>query len=284
MKKLDYPTHLNLELTNHCQLDCACCPNRVIKRERGFLSWEVLGKIVEESRGKTKTCHPHGLGEPLLHPELFEMLSYIKNAGIKVWLATNAMLLTEDVSDKLFDIGVDEIILPLWSMKKDTYERLRENVSFDVVMENINTCIQLRSLRKDAETRILLHVVPTDETYNEFEDIKKTYLPLLEDFGTVERKGYSTFAKSVPRLYAGLKVPFNGRCMLPNWNVTTYWNGDVVLCCHDVDGFSKVGNVMETSMKEIWDSPLYEEYRRSIRERDFSCNPFCGRCLKEDNE
>jgi radical SAM protein with 4Fe4S-binding SPASM domain len=77
-------------------------------------------------------------------------------------------------------------------------------------------------------------------------------------------------------------MPFGGKCALPNWNMTTYWNGDVVLCCQDTDGFSKIGNVMEKSIKEIWDSSLYEKYRRSIHEGDFLKNPLCERCIGAD--
>lgn len=42
------------------------------------------------------------------------------------------------------------------------------------------------------------------------------------------------------------------------------FKGDVILCCMDWKWQHKLGNVNERSLEEIWNSEIYNEYRKSI--------------------
>jgi organic radical activating enzyme len=39
------------------------------------------------------------------------------------------------------------------------------------------------------------------------------------------------------------------------------WNGDVTLCCSDIQGSHVIGNLKTQSLKQVWDSSEYEELR-----------------------
>ena len=62
-------------------------------------------------------------------------------------------------------------------------------------------------------------------------------------------------------------------------------DGSVVVCCHDYDGLSRMGNIFEQSVDEIWQNPEYKEYRdlvKSGQAPDF-CLDYCkSYILKKD--
>jgi radical SAM protein with 4Fe4S-binding SPASM domain len=66
----------------------------------------------------------------------------------------------------------------------------------------------------------------------------------------------------------------------PNiWDrMTVFWNGDVTLCCEDVDGDWVMGNLNEHSISEIWNSERLLAIRKIHREKHFEKFPFCLHC------
>lgn len=279
-KKLDYPQTLFLECTNVCDLRCSICPYTKMKRKRGFISWETLRIVIEESVGKSKICFFMGFGEPLMHPEIFDMIKYIELSGISVYLSTNSMLLSDETAHKLFDTGLTRLYLPLSSMIKEVYENIRIGADFETVVNNIDECIRIRRIRKYAKTRIIVVSIAMKETIEELGAIKRKYEPMLKGIGGVELKGYCTYSGAVDdRSVPGFKSP-PGFCTMTNYAINIYWNGDVVVCCNDYDWFTPIGNVHSCGIEKIWDSSLYERYRKSIRERSFFSNDFCKRCIE----
>ena len=276
--KLEYPQTLFLEPTNHCNIRCSICPYPTMKRSKGYINWETLERVIGESKGKSKICFFMGFGEPLLHPEIIEMIEYIENAGISVYLSTNSMLLDEGMAEMLFDVGLTRLYLPFSTFDKEKYEAIRRGACFDVVKKNINHCLQVRKNHL-TKTKVLVIPIAMKETFKEFDEIVEYYQPMLDGIGGVELKGFCDYSGAVEdRSIPGLKSP-PGFCTMVNYGITINWNGDVVICCNDYDNFTSVGSVLNNSISEIWSSDKYNEYRRQIKERNFQENSFCGGCL-----
>ena len=100
---MSYPHFIELELTNHCQLDCIMCPHPQMTRPQGFMDINLLKKIIDQVRGHSKDSYLHVQGESLLHPDLIECINYVADAGIRTSLATNMMLLDKEMTHKLLD-------------------------------------------------------------------------------------------------------------------------------------------------------------------------------------
>jgi len=77
------PIILQAELTNDCNLNCKICMRRYLDREIGYMSFENFKKL---PLNKFKEIAFHGWGEPLLHPQLFDMIRFAKSIGIKTSL------------------------------------------------------------------------------------------------------------------------------------------------------------------------------------------------------
>ncbi|MBL7961385.1 SPASM domain-containing protein, partial [bacterium] len=68
-------------------------------------------------------------------------------------------------------------------------------------------------------------------------------------------------------------------CPYPWQYLVVQWNGDVVPCCRDYNAVITLGNVKKSSLKEIWNSSRYEEFRRQMAIGKFHNNPICSPCL-----
>ena len=79
---------------------------------------------------KFKEVALHGWGEPLLHPDIFKMISYAKSLGAKVSVITNGILLGNKM-EQILASGLDSLAIGIYTLKGkskilDDVKRLRE--------------------------------------------------------------------------------------------------------------------------------------------------------------
>jgi MoaA/NifB/PqqE/SkfB family radical SAM enzyme len=87
------PLHLQLIPTNACNLNCNFCSCSDSDRKK-FLTLEQMMDVIDvTSERGTKAITITGGGEPLMHPQLNEMIRYSKIQGMEVGLTTNGILL-----------------------------------------------------------------------------------------------------------------------------------------------------------------------------------------------
>ena len=82
-----------LEITNVCNLACDFCPGT--QRAPGFLSPEGFRTLAGRLRPHTDYLYLHLMGEPLLHPQLGDLLEEADALGFRVMLTTNGTLLRQ---------------------------------------------------------------------------------------------------------------------------------------------------------------------------------------------
>ena len=80
-----------LEITNVCNLRCAFCPGT--QRPRRFMTPEEFRQLAARLRPYGTYLMLHVMGEPLLHPQLAELLDIAGALGFRVCLVTNGTLL-----------------------------------------------------------------------------------------------------------------------------------------------------------------------------------------------
>lgn len=82
-----------IEITTYCNAKCFYCPNEYLHKQH--MPIEQFKSIINESQ---KGCMVlmQGTGEPLLHPQFWEMVSYVKARGNKVGIITNGTIAIAD--------------------------------------------------------------------------------------------------------------------------------------------------------------------------------------------
>ena len=82
-----------VEITNICNLRCAFCPGT--KRPERFMPPEEFRILARRLRPHTGFLYLHVMGEPLLHPQLGELLEIGAAEGFRICLTTNGILLEQ---------------------------------------------------------------------------------------------------------------------------------------------------------------------------------------------
>ena len=93
----------------------------------------------------------------------------------------------------------------------------------------------------------------------------------------VQRIGPATFLSTRGGLVNVEKVMRFPFCAYPSFEVVITVAGDVVLCCNDYYGTQRFGNVLESSLLEIWDSERFRSLRQDLLRGCFDL-PICRHC------
>lgn len=97
MKKLK---KVYIEIGNICNLKCDFCPET--KRQKEFMDLKTFSTLLDQVKPHTDYIYFHVKGEPLLHPQLDELLDISCDKGLKVNITTNGTLISK-VKDKILN-------------------------------------------------------------------------------------------------------------------------------------------------------------------------------------
>ena len=271
------PTDVYLEVTNYCNLSCFMCPNKSLKRKRGFMSWELFKKIVDECseiEGKGIDFYLHHQGEPLLDPLLVKRIKYIKSKCKKshVTFSTNGTLLTKKKSEEILEAGLDFMVFSLDSIDPDIYSEIR-GTKLETVMKNINHLLETRD-RLKSKVAITMQMVLCDKNKHEEKIFKKMWADKKVRIVVKYMHNFLTEGTSfiTDKLSNRQLLP----CMQPFMYLMVYWNGDLGLCCWDADHYIDLGNLKTKSVLEAFNSEPFRKIREAMLIGDckdiFPCN------------
>lgn len=133
------PFLIDLEPNSRCNYRCTMCqvsqwPDGQRARDMTldeFSSMESYFEYLVEVK-------LHGMGEPLLHRNFFEMLSILNQ--YKIWTRTSvngSLLLARGNIERLLNSEIGEVQISIDGAKKETYEKIRVNGNFDKVCKGV---------------------------------------------------------------------------------------------------------------------------------------------------
>ncbi len=152
------PRRLQVEVTAACNLRCRMC----IVRYQPALPRSAsvsFGRFRDllDALPSVEEVVLQGIGEPLLAPDLFEMIAHAAARGIFVEFNTNATLLSREAGERLIDAGLGALHISLDGATKETYEFVRDMARWETVERNIAGFAEL--LRARGARRPVLSVV-----------------------------------------------------------------------------------------------------------------------------
>ncbi len=277
----DFPIHLDIETTNACNLKCPMCPRTIGEVEKtgkvGFMDFELYKSLIDQGvENGLCSVKLNYLGEPLIHPDVVEQVSYAKEKGvIEVMFNTNAVALTEDMSRKLLDAGLDSIFFSVDSPYPEKYNQIRIGADFQRVVANIKKFVELRNELgyKHVQTRASMVVMGNPR--EELEDYKKFGFGVLgiDLVGYGELIDYTKEWKGYPEYYNP-----NFVCAQLFQRMFIMWDGIVTLCCVDNKRESIMGDARKEKLKDIWHNEKYEKIRSAHIASRYSEIPICSKC------
>jgi MoaA/NifB/PqqE/SkfB family radical SAM enzyme len=119
------PRELYLESTNRCNELCDQCPRTHLGREADRdLSLDEVIRITDQLPALERVVL-HGLGEPLLNPQLPAMVAHLRSRGAYVLFNSNATALSERMGRALIEANLNELRVSLDGARPETYARVR---------------------------------------------------------------------------------------------------------------------------------------------------------------
>jgi len=155
------PRTLYLESTNRCDSRCRTCVRTFRTLEPpADLTLARAQAIVEPLSGLERVVL-HGIGEPLLNPEIFDIVAWLKTRVPHVLFNSDAIGLTAERARRLIACGLDELRVSMDAATPETYRRLRGVDRFARVTANVERLIALQRALAAARPRVSLWFTAT---------------------------------------------------------------------------------------------------------------------------
>jgi MoaA/NifB/PqqE/SkfB family radical SAM enzyme len=296
-----YPSQAQIEITNRCNLTCKMCPRDYFTLPKKDMPLDMFKKIVSRLRD-VKLLTLTGWGEPMMHPQLFEMISYSKAQGHSVKLTTNGTLLASDFRHKVITSGLDEISISLESVnrlsedghsnhdmlqyvkdlvkeRKDTIPSIALQATlhkgkgqdiFDLIRFGKEVGIERINLgRLDARFNDDLERPSAQEEWSILKESDRLGGELGIRVDSIQYALFDGLERTTYKILKSALHRFGKYCLRLYDYVYINQKVEVTPCC-GVPKYS-VGNLLEKRLEEVWRGREFQYFREHH-------NQICGRC------
>jgi Fe-coproporphyrin III synthase len=127
--------------TRRCNLRCIHCYSHSLdKNYQGEMSTDEAKRFIDGLADFGVPVLLFSGGEPLLRHDLFELIGYTRDKGIRAVISTNGTLITPEVAPKLADAGLSYVGVSLDGLKP-VHDRFRGvDGSFENALSGIRAC------------------------------------------------------------------------------------------------------------------------------------------------
>ena len=172
---LPLPTYLQMEPVGQCNLRCQMCSIQFRRDGQphgppAFMAFEAFTRLLDEF-GALEELHLQGLGEPMMHPRFFDMVSYAVDRGIRVSTNSNLTLLNERRAELCLSSGLHALHVSLDGATARTYERIRVRAHFDRVVANLERLLATKARHGSAAPKVRLTMVVMRQNLHELPDL-----------------------------------------------------------------------------------------------------------------
>ena len=240
-----------VEITNNCNLSCSFCNE--VKRKREFITIDKFNTLLDRLKGYTNYLYFHLMGEPLLHPNINELIDLASNS-FNINITTNGYLLDRIKDNK----NITQINISLHSFNEKYSKTLDEYLnnifnSTEELLQN-NTIINYR--------------LWTNTKY------KDLIIDKLNRYYNVSINGNTTIKKNVfiefdtEFIWPDLNNDYYneaGSCMGLRTHIGILVDGTVVPCCLDTNGVINLGNIYEEELNAILNKDIVKEMKDNFK-------------------
>jgi sulfatase maturation enzyme AslB (radical SAM superfamily) len=264
--------HLNIELTNKCQLRCKWCGDRKT-RERGDMPLEGVAYILNQVKQPVQVrffCS----GDPLLYEKLPEALTMALMRGNTVLIHTNGVGMTKELADRIIAVSLGfphriELSFSIDGRDEKEYEKIR-GPHLQTVLKNAEYFIKRNDTFGSPVMAKIQCIVPFMTKMK-----APAYLKPLSSFNTQLNMRYPhDWDRRGSVEEAHPEETYKPPCGFLCDSFVVYWNGDVPICCADLNGDRVIGNIFKDGMQTCI---IGINYARILQEKGLNC-PICEGC------
>lgn len=276
-----------IEITNSCNLSCSFCPTG--EKKPRLMTPNEFRHILKEIKPYSDYIYLHVKGEPLSHPKLGEFFDIAKEFDIFVNITSNGTLINKVESTIIDKPAFRQINFSLHSFDGDI-DKINQNDYLKNILnftrkslEIGNTYISLRlwNFHKDNKNK--------EQMKGNREIISKIEEYFHLDYKIEDKLIPGRGLKIQKKLYLNTDLEFkwpslldteieeSGFCHGLSNHVGILSDGTVVPCCLDGNGSINLGNIFDSSFKEIIYGERAENIFNGFKEKK-AVEEMCKKC------
>lgn len=306
VKPLAGPLKVQWDILYRCNSRCVTCDRWQALEGSANMPLEREKRFIDELAQMGTLSVAFSGGEPFLRKDIFELFAHARQAGITTSVNSNGLLITDDVAEKIAASGLNMIYLSLDGGTAETNDYIRGvKGSFDKTF----TAIERLKRAPGNPPKIFINCTVNNRNVGELTDLVRlaqeagvdgvtiqpahncegmefsipddlllgdASIPAFERQMKILLRDYSKIFPMMQEYFAHFatfvrnpKELYRYRCVAAYTSVQVHPNGDVYSC---PVAFEKMGNLLESSFKDIWTSEHSNSLRKKIKDGE---HPLC---------
>jgi MoaA/NifB/PqqE/SkfB family radical SAM enzyme len=283
-----WPVVAKVDISPLCNLRCTYCVHavpgegsdpalqqQVFRRSQQMQTGEFEG-IARQIAGKTMAVSLYYLGDPLMHPQLDEICGIASSARLNCHVSTNFSFdLTDERLTSLLTSGLTHLTVCVDGLRQESYERTRVGGRIERVLDNLDRTLRIRSELGTRYPRIEVQFIRFQHNLDQLADAEHWCRERGVDQFTDYWGNLHNYTDEAPGRYRVFGPKANRalpQCSWPHFALQVRYDGDVIPCCYfrhaeqyrPAGDRRVIGNVLETSVWEVWNSAEYRALRRLV--------------------
>ena len=288
---LDTPLLMQIFPIYACNFKCKYCEFSIPVQQRDFISNEIsmdinlYKKIIDESiqfPGKIKVLRFVGMGEPLLHKSIVDMVQYASqsNKFERIEILTNGYFLSHNLADQLINAGLTQLLISIQGTTPYKYKQISNiHIDWKQFLENIKYFYKNRGNTK-------LHIKIIDCALDDNDDKTRFFYLFGDMCDTIG-------IENVGPIYPGVKYNEKLKCDTENqygvlhnelsicsqsfYSIQINPDGNVVPC-YSIKYPAILGNCYTDTITNIWGGTLYNNFRLKMLDGIDNMCDICKNC------
>ena len=294
MQRNRKPYLFSIETTNNCNMTCVMCP-RTTKMTRKIenMKPEVFKRVAEQitphslefyekwtgfveqdlniyqsDRGEnpfyffisSQAVTMHGFGEPLFDTLLLERVEMLTEKNIPSYFSCNPSNININKIEALFKAGLKFIKFSIDSLSDEKMKAVRgQQADFSVAIKKILQVLDIKEKGNYPATIVACMIKMDGDQNREAEEFIRTWKD-KNVYAYIKSLDNQWYVNDPDREKA--KSHYESQyCEFAWMSMSVMVDGTVVPCTQDFNCEMKMGNVMEQSLEEIWNSDNYKKFR-----------------------
>jgi radical SAM protein with 4Fe4S-binding SPASM domain len=280
-KEFDYPVHVEIENIYACNLRCTHCARQYVEHVGLSKMDDVLyRKIIKDAVSiGTKAIGFAVWGEVFLDQDVFNKIAFAKDHGIiDIRLHSNGHLIDENIAEKIVDSGITWLSISLDASTQETYSKIRGG-NYKKALTGLANIISAKI--KESSLLPKLRVSFVKCSLNEHE--ADHFLNYFSRYCDIAIQEFWDPWNILPKYLVPKTAEFvrKQQCFDNFFKVFIRHNGTVVPCCEDMRSNIILGNINNSSLYEIYNSPIAKDLRNQHKFMKIN-NMTCRTCLGLD--
>lgn len=269
----DFPIHLDIELVDYCNQNCSFCarnqkmhPNLPFQLNTGRkMDERVLAGLIEEAKREKLMSIGIALGEPLMHPQVFQVVRAFHDAGVvDSRMITNGTLLHRFMDD-IFQSGLVNLYVSIDALTEGTYRKVRGE-GFQKVVDNLLLLLEEKKRRNSALPVTRVSFVEMDSNRHELAGFKEFWMDKVDLIDIQFQMSYETRPTGKAKKWV---------CVDPFRRLSVTALGEILPCCTFFGKRMILGDIQKMTLRDAWTSDAMKRVRDDlVHDRQ----PICVAC------